>query len=309
MQTPYKKGITFDLETSGFSTIYNSITEIAMVAIDMEKLSIVDEFSVLLKPRLDLNWRTDESIKDAKIIFKNISEKDEDSGIKTIKYKGKKITLKNVSDLEDDIDGFRKLLDSAYKDNFIKSEEIKELLNSEYKDVFELYLSNAYNKEAEKVSGISLDLLFKDGLELEDAFSMVLKFMESHTHGNSKPIMIGHNIGSLPRRIVKGKEVKPDGFDNPFMEKFFAQNKDDYFYRINDLIIDTLKEAKLKWFELPSYNLGTCCNEVGITLKEAHRALPDTISNAKLFIKMTKSLRGDGSSNTKKPRRKFSANF
>ena len=309
MQTPYKKGITYDLETSGFSTIYNSITEIAMVAVDLQSLKIIDEMSVLIKPRVDLSWRTDEAIKDAKIIFKNIAEKDEDSGIKTVKYKGKKITLKNISELEEDIWIFMKVLDEVYPSNILKAEDLEELFDSEYKEVFQLYFDNCYSKEAEKVSGISIELLKEEGVELEEAFKITKDFMNKHTNGNSKPVMIGHNIGSLPRRIVKGKEVKPDGFDNPFMEKFFWQNKDDFFMSISDLIVDTLKEAKRKWYELASYNLSSCCNEVGLTLKEAHRALPDTIANAKLFIKMTKSLRGDGSGKSNYQRRKFKANF
>ena len=74
-------------------------------------------------------------------------------------------------------------------------------------------------------------------------------------------------------------------------------------------MIDTLEWARLRFTEISSFSLGVCANEVGLTLKEAHRALPDTVANAKFLIKLLKSMRGEGSQETKYVRRKFNFNF
>ena len=93
------------------------------------------------------------------------------------------------------------------------------------------------------------------------------------------------------------------------MEKLFEENGEDFFDCINEKIIDTLKEARIKWYELPGFNLGTCANEVGLTLKGAHRALPDTIVNAKFLVKMLKNLRGEGQGAKEYKKRKFKLQF
>lgn len=305
MQTPYKRILTFDLETGGLSAKYNSITEIAVVAIDTLGLDIIEEFSVMIKPRIDLSFRDDPS-KDAKILFKNIAEKDSETNIKTVKYKGQKVTLKNVSILDDDIKSFYKLLDEVYKDNILNYGDIIDLENSEHSDIFNLYYDNAYSPGAAEATKISRDMLIKNGINYEEAFTKVYEIISKHTIGNSKPIMAGHNIGWLPRTVKKG----PNGFDNPFMEIFFNTNGKDYFALVNDIFMDTLQMARIRWYELPSYTLGSCANELGLTLKEAHRALPDTIANAKFLIKMLKSTRGEGAAGKSEyKRRKFTLNY
>ena len=130
-----------------------------------------------------------------------------------------------------------------------------------------------------------------------------------HKIGNAKPIICGHNIGNLPRRFAKGMETKPNGFDNPFMEKFYKQNGADWFFILNDLILDTLQMARLKWTELTAFNLGTCANALGLTLISAHRALPDTIANAKVVIRILRALRSDGTGESKYERQKFNLNY
>ena len=86
MKSNYKRSIVFDLETGGFSEKYNSITEIAMVAIDMESLNIIEDFSISIKPRLDLINREDNISKEAKSLFKMLKLKDEDTGKNILKF-------------------------------------------------------------------------------------------------------------------------------------------------------------------------------------------------------------------------------
>ena len=309
MKSPFKTILVYDLETGGLKVEHNNITELAMVAIDMETLEIVDEMSVAIKPHLILEPDADLT-KDAKMLYKNLSTKGDD-GNKFLQFGEQRLTvMDSVEALLEPLTNFWEYVNKTYIEKILRLSDILELLNNaNHKDIAKLYFNNAYNPEALEVTKISTKFLIEEGVEYEEAYRKVKEMLDKHKVGNSKPIIAGHNIGSLPRRIIKGKEVKPDGFDNPFMEKFFANNKDDWFFSVNDLIMDTLKMARIKWAELPSYNLGTCANEYGLTLVDAHRALPDTIFNAKVLIKMLRDLRGEGSGSSTYERKKFNLNY
>ena len=259
-----------------------------------------------MKPRIDLSWKTD-PIKDAKAIYANLGVKDSETNIKTLQYKGHNITLKNLDPLVDDIREFEHYL----KDQTILTyEQIVEIeAIDQWKDIIKIYFDNCYNPQALAVTGISRQLLEQEGLSYEQSFDQVKQFLLRHRVGNSKPIIAGHNIGSLPRRIVRKKEKGPDGFDNPFMEIYFDNNGDDFFDSVDELILDTIKMARIKWSELANYTLGTVANELGLTLVEAHRALPDTVANAKVLIKMLSHLRGQGSEGSSYVRRKYDFQF
>lgn len=305
MRSKYNRAIVYDLETGGLSTKYNSITEAAFVAVDLETLEIIEERQIVFQPHIDLNWISS-PLKDAKTIYKNIGVKDLETNIKTLKFKEHNITLKNIDPLAEEIESFYNMIDSRYPNKFLSMDDIKDLENSEWRDIIGIFFDNCYNPQALEVTGISREMIEgPEGLSKNEAYKKIKEIINNHTLGNSKPIIVGHNIGSLPTRIIRGKEVSCDGFDNPFMEKLFKENDDDWFYSINDEIIDTLKWARLKWMELPGFNLGIVANEVGLTLKEAHRALPDTVANAKFFIKMMSHLRGEGSLKSRYKRKKF----
>lgn len=119
----------------------------------------------------------------------------------------------------------------------------------------------------------------------------VSEFIQKHTEGNSKPVLCGHNIKD---------------FDNPFLEKFLKENKIDLWKLVNKkFVLDTIEMARLKYSELANFSLGTCANEVDLTLKEAHRALPDTRATANFAIKIIQLLRGMGSGTEVYVRRKY----
>jgi DNA polymerase III alpha subunit (gram-positive type) len=161
--------------------------------------------------------------------------------------------------------------------------------------ISKLYFDKCYNPQALEITHISRELMTNEGVEFEVAFEMIQTMIKKHTIGNSKPILAGHNIKK---------------FDNPFLEKMFNKNGADIYKVTNQVqMIDTLEWARLRWFELSSFSLGVCANEVGLTLKDAHRALPDTLINAEFLIKMLKGLRGEGQQSSKYKRRKFNLNF
>ena len=74
MQSPLKTILVYDLETGGFSEIYNPITEFAGVVISTETLEIIEEFSVMFRPRLDLRHIEEEANKEAKKLFKALAK-------------------------------------------------------------------------------------------------------------------------------------------------------------------------------------------------------------------------------------------
>lgn len=151
-----------------------------------------------------------------------------------------------------------------------------------------------YTQDALEITKLTVDRIKEKGNEAAEVRKSIVEFIERHTEGSHKPVLAGHNI------------IK---FDNPFFDKFMKEEKVDVFKLLSPDIQDTLKMAHLRWPELPNYSLGTCANEVGQTLVEAHRALPDTVANAKFLIKMLKNLRGEGSAETSYKRRKFNFNF
>lgn len=293
MKSPYKKVIVYDLETGGFSSKFNSITEIAMVAIDLEDLQIVDTMSSMILPYIDLAHSESDPIKEAKAIIKATSIPDEETFVKTIQFAGEKTTLRSCDKVVEALTEFKKDMIPKYG-ILLDLEKQQQIRDEGYGDVIDLYFSYKYNHGALEATKISKELLLKEGVHYTETFKAVSKFIEKHTEGNSKPILAGHNILD---------------FDNPFMEVLFGQNGADFYKSINKKIVDTLEEARIKWYELPNFQLGTCANEVGLTLKNAHRALPDTVANAEFYIELLKNLRGEGKGESRYVRKKLTFNF
>lgn len=300
MQSPFKKIVVYDLETGGFNYKFNSITEFAGVSVDNESLEILEEMSVIIKPYLDLSYIEISAKLEAKSLFSDLKKKDEETKVQTLKYKNKDITLKTLPTLADDIEHiFLPFLKNrvSKKGNagyVFTYEEYLEELNEDHGKIIELYFNRAYNKEALELTGLPIEKLLKEGVEREDAFNIIQNFFRKYKVGNSKPIVAGHNITK---------------FDNDFMIKLFEDFNQDFLKSVNTFMIDTLQWAYVKWFDMSGFNLGSCVNEVGLTLKEAHRALADTVANAKFLIKMLKSLRGEGDQKSKYKRRKYKLNY
>ena len=293
MKSPYQRTIVFDTETGGLRSSFNSLTELAFVSVDMETLQEIDELEVMILPYLDLSTMEEESLKEAKTIYKYLSTKDEDTGKKVLNYKGEKLGIKQLLPLSEEISNFRKFYLSDK--TIIDYEELLEIETTQYKDLITLLFDKCYNPGAFEATGINREMLIKEGVHRNLAFEAISSYFKKHTLGNSKPILCGHNIKK---------------FDNPFMIKFFGLYKKDFLdYICPTQTIDTLEWSRLKWFSMPSYALGVVANELGVTLKDAHRAINDTRGNAKFFIKMISHLRGEGSSKSSYKRRKFNMKF
>lgn len=297
MRSKFKNFFCYDLETGGFSSEINPITEFAGVIVDNQNLEIQDQLTFLIKPYLDLSHIEHDAKKEAKTIFNNLSKTDQDTKIKSVEYMGNKLTLKTIDPLIEDIEDFLEFLDDRIEDKkglFFTYDEYLEMLNGEYSNVFEIYFRQAYNPSALETTHIDIDMLLNEGIEISEAATRIKEFLAKHTVGNSKPIATGHNIID---------------FDNPFMKNLFAKNGFDFEKCINSFMLDTYDLAQIRWFDAPAFNLGSCANELGLTLKEAHRALADATANAKVLIKMLKSLRGEGDQKSTYQRRRYKLNF
>ena len=295
MQSPYKKVIVYDLETGGLHHSHNAVTEIAMVVIDLETLKIEDKFSCIIKPTFDLESRLMDSTKEARVIFKLVAEKDPETKVASVMYGGKRLTIKDLEPIEKDLGLFDLLVER--KGTQFDSKQVALLENdAKYGDIAKLYFDKTYNPQALNVTHMSKEMLLNEGIEQDEAIDLITAFIEKYTIGNARPILAGHNIKK---------------FDNPFLEKLLRRKGHDLYKMTNDTqMIDTLEWARMRWFELPSFSLGVCVNASGLTLKEAHRALPDTEANAEFLIVMLKGLRSNGSNSEEKyVRRKFKFNF
>jgi DNA polymerase III alpha subunit (gram-positive type) len=282
MQSPLKRIIVYDFETGGLNVKYNPVTEMAGVVLEMETLEIVEEFSVMFLPRLDLSVFEESPMKEAKLIFNDLAQKDEETNIKSLVYKGEKITLKSLDSLSRDIAEFREHLNKRENGSIITWEEYSDYQKNKslgFSDITEVYFNRCYNPQALEITHMSIELMLREGVSYEEAFKQIEALISRHTIGNNKPIISGHNIKN---------------FDNPFMVKIFSDNKADFLKVVNTFMIDTLEWVRLIWTDLPSFSLGVCANALGLTLKEAHRALPDTIANAKVLQAILLRMRSSG---------------
>jgi DNA polymerase III alpha subunit (gram-positive type) len=293
MQSPFKRIIVFDFETGGLKVKHNPVTEMAGVVLDLKTLEIVEKFSVMFLPRMDLCNFEESYPKEAKLVFTELAQKDLETGIKSLNYKGSIITLKTLDLLIKDIKEFREEL-ILRKSFVIEYRDYLKYQNTRFKEISTIYLNRSYNPQALEITHISLDLMLKEGVSYEKGFALIDDLFTRHTIGNNKPIVAGHNIIS---------------FDMPFMDKIYFDNKKDFSKIISDYLIDTYDLVRMVWPELSSYSLGVCAHALGLTLKEAHRALPDTIANAKVLQVLLGNLRGHGSIEKTHVRKKFNFNI
>lgn len=132
-------------------------------------------------------------------------------------------------------------------------------------------------EQALQANGLTMDQI-NSGKDASIVAVEIINFFRINKRGKELPVLCGHNI---------------DNFDIPFLVNFLTFHKLDLFNFINDKItIDTMWWSRLKWQESVNYKLGTCCQNAGIDLTNAHRAMTDTVANAELVKVLISSLRG-----------------
>lgn len=103
--------------------------------------------------------------------------------------------------------------------------------------------------------------------ELQDNIAKYFKSSMPSTHPSMRPVIVGHNIP----------------FDIGFMDRLFRGTKTPFSNLRADVFIDTMGGAKQSWPDATSISLGNCCERAGISLINAHRAMPDVLATADLF--------------------------
>lgn len=142
-------------------------------------------------------------------------------------------------------------------------------------------------------NGITMNQL-NNGIDSQKIADEFAKYLVTFKIGKNKPILCGHNILS---------------FDIPFLSDFFKiHNHKLEDYVDLDFSIDTMWWCRVKWEEQVNYQLGTCCEKIGVELTDAHRAIRDTRANKNLVKDLIRSLRSDKKSEDKeyvRPRFQF----
>lgn len=166
-----------------------------------------------------------------------------------------------------------------------------------------------YEEKAEKVSGITIELIEEEGKDLLEVVTKIIDLFQManlHNPKNSsglRPVLVGHNpvfdinflqhifevyAKSLP---LKKKEKPLRGQD--ILETLLKGNRD-HFGNFNPEYINTWSLGKM-WFggdeELVNYQLGTIVEKAGVELSDAHRAMNDTVATADFLRAVIRNLR------------------
>lgn len=151
----------------------------------------------------------------------------------------------------------------------------------EYDSLIKPYGDLVIQKEALDSNGIDMGVVENMGKNIDVVVNDLCKFLQSQKVGGKKPILVGHNI---------------DKFDVPFLNSMFEFCKKDLSEFVNDnFTIDTMWWSRIRWQESPNYKLGTCVQNAGIELVNAHRAVADTKATRELVKKFLMGLRSNGS--------------
>lgn len=144
--------------------------------------------------------------------------------------------------------------------------------------IMKIYDNREIAEQALQANGITRQQI-QNGIDSQEVADKFVKYLQKLKIGRNLPVMSGHNIKK---------------FDLPFLSDFMKVHGYDLSKYINtDYEIDTMWECRLRWVELTNYKLGTCCEEMGVELNQAHRAINDTRANKDLVKELIRSLRSD----------------
>ena len=171
----------------------------------------------------------------------------------------------------------------------IKGDTLEEITRAEI--LFKPYDDNLiYSVEAERVTGITKDLLMKEGLEWNECKKEVERALSdsmlySHYH---KSYLVAHN----------------NGFDrNFFMEmcnrmkidlKKYVRGDVDVYGNFQPHFIDTLDIGRMAFGDnemIPDFKLGTIVEFFGQQQADGHRAMADVIPTKDVLVESIKRLR------------------
>lgn len=153
-----------------------------------------------------------------------------------------------------------------------------------------------YSDKALTYSAITMDMLYSQGLPIEQVAKEVVQFIIDHTPKCSKsmkPFLIGQNIGF------------DEGFFCQMMEyaglieevKKYLRGHEDFYGHWHPLCLDTIVLGQLALCHLPnidSYKLEIVCEHLGIELDDAHDADADVSATTNVAAVLTQRMRSVG---------------
>ena len=171
----------------------------------------------------------------------------------------------------------------------------KRVLKSKYEEEDEDEVLMTYTDSAEKVSGITLDKLYDDGLELEEVCQSIIDFVTRNTFEVQKaykPIIVGQNIlfdmGFMQQIMV---------YTGKWEEfcKLFRTHKD-YFGNEQIYYLDTILLSQLALCHdksVISYKLELVAERLSVELDDAHDADADVTATADIVRVLSARMRSD----------------
>lgn len=132
-------------------------------------------------------------------------------------------------------------------------------------------------KDALRVTGLKISDI-NSGIEKRELVKNLTAYFKKSMPNNrseNRPVMIGHNVQ----------------FDLGFLFNIFESCKSDVYSHISDTSICTMALSKQAFPNASSLKLEKVCEEAGLVLKDAHKAMNDVIATAELFRFHTNRLR------------------
>lgn len=154
-----------------------------------------------------------------------------------------------------------------------------------YSDLVKPYAGLGHDQQALDATGITLEMIEKDGVSIQTFVKNVINVFEKGFGGGKgkwkrNTILVGHNI---------------DDFDIGFLSIAFQVVGADILDYVDETTHDTLHWSRIKWMnEGGKFNLTACCERAGIELIDAHRAMNDAEATMKLHQFFISCLRSEG---------------
>lgn len=163
-----------------------------------------------------------------------------------------------------------------------------------------------YTSGAEKITGITKELVEKEGVSLNDFMNDFMEICKEANYFSSryfKPVIVGHNLQydinfliDLAQRTKKdlSKVLHGGWVSNKFQYSYEDEILESWVDIYQPSFIDTLIESKKVWGEtsMPKFGLTDCCNQAGIDIIQAHKAMNDVEANVELFRYLIRKSRG-----------------
>lgn len=175
----------------------------------------------------------------------------------------------------------------------IEKDTYKEI--NQYTTLIKPYADLKIEPEALKRTGITQEML-NSGRPMKLVIETIKEFCKSLTpvgdRGANKPIIVGHNVTFDIRFLKKAFEL----YNEVLFGHVSASTEDikGAAPREGEInVIDTLTLSRELWGEKVKLTLGICCQRIGVSFTDSHRAMNDVNSTVKLLEFLIERLKSE----------------